>query len=383
MSATPRPTPRGVGALGAFVLVVVAAAASGTPELVPLAIVLGLPLAASPWLAHRRARRAAACGELHGHAEPSAVEVGQVMQFKLSVTNRSTRGQAFPPLGLPSIDGQWRSRPADLRPGRWDRWLAPASTLTQLPGPSPGRTESLSLPVPTTRRGVFELSPQRCWAHDPFGLCAAPGPLTPTVHTVVYPRPMALDRAIVEPRSAVAAMGAVAGSRAGSGLGDLEGIRPYVPGDRLSLLHWPAKARDGTWFVKHFTVEGSAAVPVIVDDRVGVHRRSDFERLVSAARWAIEDAMAGHHDVLFMTLSGRRYLLDPSEQGRAEARLLLAETRPVRLSPASRFSPIPSDAVVLTTETGAERLTRQPSGGPSGTDRDTGVAIGTSRVIVV
>jgi uncharacterized protein (DUF58 family) len=173
-------------------------------------------------------------------------------------------------------------------------------------------------------------------------------------------------------------------SSGGSGLGDLEGIRPYVSGDRLSLLHWPAKARYGTWFVRHFGIEGTTAMPIVLDDRSGVHRRAEFERLVSTALWILDEAMEGHHEVLLLTLSGRRHLLEPTDRGRAEARLLLAEIQPVRVGSAARLIPVPTDAVVLTTHTGADRLTSSPeqSGVVRATDQPSG-AISGGRVVVV
>jgi uncharacterized protein (DUF58 family) len=383
---TPHPTLRGVAALVAFVFVVVAAAVTGTPELTPLAIIIGLPLAVSPWLAHRRARQAQAVAELHAHIEPGAVEVGREMQLKLSVTNRSTRGPVLPTIGLPPIERKWRTRGPDPTPDRWVRWVAPpVLSLWLLPNPGPGRTESCLRAVPTGRRGVLELPPQRCWAHDPFGLFGAPGPVTPAVNAVVHPVPIHPGPTIVELSAAVMGKGAPMGSSGGSGLGDLEGIRPYVAGDRLSLLHWPAKARYGTWFVRHFGIEGTTAMPIVLDDRSGVHRRAEFERLVSAALWILDETMEEHHDVLLLTLSGRRHLLEPTERGRAEARLLLAEIQPVHVGSATRLIPVPTDAVVLTTQTGAERLTSTPeqSGAVRVTDQPSGAIAGGRRVVVV
>jgi uncharacterized protein (DUF58 family) len=383
VTSTPLPTLRGVAALGAFGSVVAAAVVTGTPELTPLAIAIGLPLAVSPWFAHHRARQAEAAG-LHAHVEPGAVEAGCEMRLKLSVTNRSTRGPVLPAFGLPPIERQWRARGPCLRAGRWDRWVAPSVlSLWSLPNPGPGRTESCLFAVPTGRRGVLELPPQRCWAHDPFGLFGARGPATPAVIAVVHPVPMRPGRTIVELSAALMGEGTPIRSGAGSGLGDLEGIRPYVAGDRLSLLHWPAKARYGTWFVRHFGIEGTTAVPIAFDDRAGVHRRAEFERLASTALWVLEDALQGHRDVLFLTLSGRRHHLEPTERGRAEARLLLAEIQPVPVEPA-RFPAVPADAIVLTTQTGAERLTLNPvpSGALPVNDLQSGALTGASRVVV-
>src|SRR5664279_989114 len=119
-----RPTMRGILALGTFGFVVVGAVVTGTPELAPLAVVIGVPLMVSPWLAHRRVRIAIASLALHAHVEPGAVEAGTTSQVKLSVTNRATAGAATPSLGLPSVEDGWRANESDPVPDTRVRWVA-------------------------------------------------------------------------------------------------------------------------------------------------------------------------------------------------------------------------------------------------------------------
>src|SRR5664280_1581873 len=193
-----RPTLRGILTLGTFVFVVVTAIVTGTPELAPLAVVIGVPLAVSPLLAYRRAGRANASLVLHAHVEPGAVEAGTTSQVKLSITNRATAGAATSSIGLPSVEDEWRANETDPVPDTRIRWVAPSlSSLQVLAYPAPGRTESCLLPVPTGRRGVFTLRPQQCWAHDPFGLVGAPGPVTPIVVAVVHAVPLQLNHPAV------------------------------------------------------------------------------------------------------------------------------------------------------------------------------------------
>jgi uncharacterized protein (DUF58 family) len=167
-------------------------------------------------------------------------------------------------------------------------------------------------------------------------------------------------------------------------LGELEGIRPYVLGDRLSLLHWPAKARYGTWFVRQFGADGASTVPLVLDDRAGVHRKAEFERLLSAMVWALDDAMEGGCPVHLLTLTGRSVLVEPTAEGRAEACLALAELQP-SIARAARHPVIPVGAVLLTTRTGAERLAGSPgsSVGAWTGGQPTGAAVGGARMVVV
>ena len=352
-----RPTIRGILTLGTFVFVVVTAIVNGTPELAPLAVVIGVPLAVSPLLAYRRAGRANASLVLHAHVEPGAVEAGTLSQVKLSITNRATAGAATSSIGLPSVEDGWRANETDPVPDTRIRWVAPSlSSLQVLAYPAPGRTESCLLSVPTGRRGVFTLRPQQCWAHDPLGLVGAPGPVTPIVVAVVHAVPLQLNHPAVGTAASVVGSTSTLDSGSGNGLGELEGLRPYMAGDRLSLLHWPAKVRYGTWFVRQFDGEGTATVSIVLDDRAGVHRRIEFERLVSATLWCVLETTRSPRAVHLTTLAGRSYSFPPSEQGRADAQLVLAGLQPLVLRAPTRPPAIPADAVVLTTRTGAERL---------------------------
>ncbi len=381
-----RPTTRGVAALAAFVLVAGAAVVTGTPELVPLAVVIGVPLVVGPWVTHRRARRSVASAVFHAHREPGAVEAGAEMQVRLSLTHRPTHGPDLPPLGLAPVGGQWRARGAGTEGASRHLRLAPSvPSLLVLPHPVPGTTATCGLAVPTGRRGVFELPPQPSWVHDPIGLFGAPGPVTPLVIAVVHPVPTPLDRPTIGPPAPVVGGASAVHAGAGDGQGELEGIRPYVAGDRLSLLHWPAKARYGTWFVRQFGVDGAAALSLVVDDRAGVHRRVDFDRLVGAALWAVIETTHGARAVRLSTLSGRTYSFEPTERGRADARLVLATMQPVAARAPARFAAPAADAVVLTTATGAARLTpgSPGPGPPGGSDGRGGAGVRTARVVVV
>ena len=213
------------------------------------------------------------------------MEVGNPSHVKLSVTNRATAGTAAPSLGLPNVEDGWET-------GGTDPDLAPAGPVVgpvDVVAPDAGRAgtgyHGVLLPGGTHRSS---------WCLQPPST-AVLGPRSVRVWSEHRYRDP--DRRRRGPsRSAppgwhldVGAATALVGSMStldsgpGNGLGELEGLRPYVAGDRLSLLHWPAKIRYGTWFVRQFEGEGTATVSIVLDDRAGVHRRIDFERLVSAA----------------------------------------------------------------------------------------------------
>ena len=173
---------------------------------------------------------------------------------------------------------------------------------------------------------------------------------------VVYPAPVLPNEHLRDIAAAGNGADASGHSSVGGGIGDLEGIRPYVPGDRLSLLHWSAKARYGTWFVRQFGTEEALTLSVVIDDRVGVHRRLEFEQLVATTLGILTEAIETGRSAQLHTLSGRRYNFVPGERGQAEARMVLAELQPLGTDIWARMAPAPPDTLLLTTRTGAERL---------------------------
>ncbi len=386
--SVPRLTARGLAVFAVFGLVVGTAIATATPELAPLAVVVGIPLLLGPWVAGRQARTAVATTEFHAHVEPGSVEAGGKMEVQLSVTHRAQSRTSLPPLGLAPTGPQWRIRGRGAEGVRHRSRLAPsAGSLLALPTPAPGRTGTCLLPVPSERRGVFELTPQPTWTTDPFGLFGAAGPSTPMVVAVVYPVPVLPRESLPELAANLSGADRLGPSHPGAGLGDLEGIRPYVVGDRLSLLHWPAKARYGSWFVRQFGTEGSVAVSVVIDDRAGVHRKREFEQLVAATLWILTATAESGRSAHLLTLSGRRYSFGPGARGRAEARLALAELQPVGTGASARYPVVAPGTVLLTTRTGADRLA--PAGPPrppsdrAGVGFGIGTALPGTRVVVV
>ena len=351
----PRPTLRGWCAIGALVVLVVIATVTTTPELAPLIVMVAMPLLAGPLMAGRRARRLGTWMDLHAHLDPPMGAVGCTMAWVLAVTNQARSGGSLPTAGLLLPSRGWRFPGDGSSPTVHRRWLAPsAHELRALPAPVPGATEHLALPVATSRRGLFETGPRTTWTLDTFGLFGAPGPQTPGSVVVIYPVPVAP----VQPYATTGSgRGGSAGQHAkrGSELGDLEGIRPYVSGDRLSLVHWPARARYGAWFVRQFSAEDGDCVSLAIDDRAGVHHRHGFEQMASCAMWLVEDAVRAGSDISLDLISGAHYALAASPQGLALARRVLAGTAPKPSHSTQPMPMIPPGALLLTTSTGALR----------------------------
>jgi len=357
-----RPTWRGVGALGVSASLLALSLASATYELLPLVAFTAVAVLTAPVSAAARGGRARRDAALQVEALPAVTPVGGKAVVRISFTRRSTR--PLPPLAMEGCRGRWvaeapnpASRPRRTRRrqerrelGLPSRLLAPRGLVT-LPDPSAG--EAFTSPVPTARRGVVRLPGAHTWVRDPFGLFAAPGPPLPTVTVVVHPRPDGEARWPTPAwRTGAQDTANVAPASGRDGAGDLMGIRPYVAGDRLSLLHWPARARYGSWFVRQFAAEDSTGLRLVIDDRAGVHRRTDFEAMLSAVQGLVDAAYVEGRVFELATLSGSFMTLECGPRSLEASNVMLAAVLPRH----GVSVPLKRGGVVVTTATGAQNL---------------------------
>ncbi|MGH9016860.1 MAG: DUF58 domain-containing protein [Acidimicrobiales bacterium] len=364
--SVPRPTRRGVGAVFVLGALVVLAVTSGTGELIPLIVAVAVPLLAAPVSAWRRAGQGRARLSVTAAAPPMSV-VGGAAILEIGVTNHTGRGAPALCFAVPVT--RWRRRPPGPAPGtpsfsaptkekRQGRWLVPSALEPVGPCP-PGRVVGFSSPVPSARRGVFTLRLGQAWVLDPFGLFGAAGPVVAPVTVTLYPPADGPGPTPVAPR--LGSMAATARPVTGTGRdgsGDLVGIRPYVAGDRLSLLHWPARARTGAWFVRQFAPEGADTRRLVLDDRAGVHRQADFEAMLARAHAMVLALGDAGRTVELCTMSGTVRLVAPVPAGLEQARLVLATVLPRDPTDAGGVGRggAGRDGTVLTTATGARSL---------------------------
>jgi len=364
-----RPTSRALGVAAVAATMVVLAVFSGSPGPVALAAALGVALVMSPVLAWMRARGAVLGVKVLTHVIPPMVPVGASSTLEVTVVNTARRPMA--PVALELPDGAWRPVPTPTPPTttaaatgrRTLGHLAPGTvSLFRIPALEPAGSTTAAWRVPTVRRGMFVLPPRRVWAHDPLALFGVAVAASPAVVVVVHPR-AALEVALPFSPGTGTATGAPASpalpTDTGVG-GELADLRPYVPGDRLHLLHWPAFARYGTLLVRRFDPESTTVLRIVVDDRAGVHRRGDFEEALSATQAIVEGAADAGIALELATFSGSHATVAPTPQGVAAVLPLLSTLQPVRASsPGSVPAWVDAGSgspTIVTTVTGASRL---------------------------
>lgn len=358
-----RPTGRGVSvALVAIVLLTVVLV-TGDSTLWLVVVVVALPLAIAPVVVLARARRAAGI-QVHLVVTPPLVPVGGLCTLLVQLSRAG--GRDLPPLSLDRPSDHWSARASvaprsTRRPRRSVALENGIGRLIRCGQMGSDTGASLAIELPTRRRGVFTVGPLRLWVHDPFGLCAVTVAVAKPVTLVVHP-PAVAGSALETVRP-----GALGSTQFGDGPaavhtddpgGEWNGLRPYVPGDRLHLLSWQAEARLGALLVHDFRPDSEVTVTIVLDDRAGVHRRPTFEKALGAVYGLVLDAEGLGHDYDVSTFSGRRARGSTTPDGLVALWTFLAETQPVRSRDhggTSAFE-VPTDALVVTTPTAVPSL---------------------------
>jgi uncharacterized protein (DUF58 family) len=359
--ASLRLTARGAAVLAVVVTLGLVEGFTARAGLLPFIVLAGLPLVAAPVLVMARGRRALAV-QVRTVVVPPLVAVGGHCELLIHVANEADG--TSPPFGLERPADH--SRAAEARAGesaRVGRLLSAAPSRLIRWGPLAGAQRgSTTRTLPTGHRGIFTIGPLALWVHDPFGLVAQRVAAAPTVAFVVHP-----IRAASTPRPPRPGDSApLAPSRDGSHEarhdddpgGELSGLRPYAPGDRLHLLSWPVEARYGTLMVHEFRPDGAAPIRIVLDDRAGVHRRAAFEESLSILYALVDREGARSRDVEIITLTGGLLAVPPTPEGMAELLTFLAGARPSRRS--AGFPSLRGSSTLVTTTTARGSLPATP-----------------------
>ena len=149
-----------------------------------------------------------------------------------------------------------------------------------LPVLEPGAAETVLQPLPTGRRGVFQVGPLLVSRSDPFGLLRIGQQQRDLATLFVHPRvvdlnpfPSGLHRDLDGPDLGDAPEGGIT----------FQNLREYVEGDDLRLVHWRSFARTGTMMVRHNVDSHQPRSLIVLDTRHSVHDEGSFEEAVEAA----------------------------------------------------------------------------------------------------
>jgi len=167
------------------------------------------------------------------------------------------------------------------------------------------RGEILYETVPL-RRGRYRFGKTECSTRDIFGLFEHQGAFFAAREFQVFPRMIALKDWRMLRRSQSGVYQHSFTARWARETTQIDGVREYIPGDRLSRIHWNATARTGEWKSKEFEREALPRIVLVLDCEKAAYRTSEaFELAVSAAA-SLAELVAHRRMPLSVVTTGKR-----------------------------------------------------------------------------
>jgi uncharacterized protein (DUF58 family) len=156
--------------------------------------------------------------------------------------------------------------------------LPPGLTLSSPPvfevWPQRGGWLEFGYRLPPLSRGRYPFSALVLKWGDPFGFFVRRSPMAlPVQELEVWPRTVPLEVG--------------QGSFPSRDPGVLRGVRPYLPGDRITHIHWAATAKVGTFYVREFEPPPRSGFWVAVDALPAELYELGLEVAASLCLWAL------------------------------------------------------------------------------------------------
>jgi len=151
---------------------------------------------------------------------------------------------------------------------------------------APGSSSTVAIPCPTVTRGRRRLGRFTIITDFPLGLWRCWAVVRFDYEGVVYPRPepnppaLPLQGATI-PRSAASTLASLAQDV------EIDGLRPYAPGDPLRAIAWKAVARGHGWYTKRFSGTSGPEWALLRWRDAGAGL-DDEQRLSRLTSWALQ-----------------------------------------------------------------------------------------------
>ncbi|MFC5450312.1 DUF58 domain-containing protein [Paenibacillus aestuarii] len=146
------------------------------------------------------------------------------------------------------------------------------------------RRGELIYSTPPLRRGLYRFGQTECVTEDIFGFFQHKGRLELPQHVTVYPQTVPIREWVQFHQMLKGMQHHSTTTRAHRETTQINGVREYIYGDRLSRIHWNATAKTGTWKSKEFERESLPKTIILLDRTARAYRdEAEFELAVSVA----------------------------------------------------------------------------------------------------
>ncbi|WP_019006995.1 DUF58 domain-containing protein [Cohnella laeviribosi] len=142
------------------------------------------------------------------------------------------------------------------------------------------------------RRGRYRYQPTLCSTRDIFGLFEHKGSFDNGLDIKVAPRTIAIREWRTMRRSRTGVSQQRVASLWARETTQIDGVREYIHGDRMSRIHWNATARTGQWKSKEYEREALPRFVIVLDAQASSYRTAEgFELAISAAASLLDFAL--------------------------------------------------------------------------------------------
>lgn len=180
-----------------------------------------------------------------------------------------------------------------------DKWSFEDSVIPNLRG-----SGELVFQTPPLERGRYAFSKTECISEDIFGLIEHRGEFEVETFFRVLPRTIFIPNWQRNMRSLRMGGTHTTLSPSRRETTQINGVRDYVYGDRISRIHWNATAKTGSWKSKEFEHESFPKTMIVLDCTAqGYQSPRQFELAVSAAASLVEYGAREHAGTGLFTAS--------------------------------------------------------------------------------
>ncbi|MEF7436789.1 DUF58 domain-containing protein [Paenibacillus lautus] len=199
-----------------------------------------------------------------------------------------------------------------------DSWSFEDSVIPNLRGAG-----KLVFQTPPLERGRYAFSKTECISEDIFGLMEHKGRIEVETDFRVLPRTIYIPKWQRNIRNSRLGGTQTTVSASRRETTQINGVRDYVYGDRISRIHWNATAKTGSWKSKEFEHESFPRTMIVLDCAAdGYDNAQQFELAVSAAASLIEYGAKEHAGTGLFTAAQEARMFAPADHAGERMRMI-------------------------------------------------------------